>query len=631
MTSGVNLLAKLTSAAPPPFAVLYRPETTGAGVLDILIGTVGTVDSLADLTSEPPTIAGARHERLALVPYRQLTERGFAAPDDETPLTVLTVTEQETVSITDLLWSVPDVPIRLANGHFDRSDDEYADLARRIIVDEIGSGEGANFVLRRSFVGDISDYSPATALAFFRRLLQQETGAYWTFVVHTGMRTLVGASPERHVSLAESIVVMNPISGTYRYPASGPTLSGLLDFLADPKEVDELYMVVDEELKMMSRICASDVWARGPYLKEMASLAHTEYLLEGRTNAEPTVILRETMFAPTVMGSPLESAARVIAKYEPEGRGFYAGVLALIGRDAAGDAVLDSSILIRTADIDHMGRLRIGVGATLVRHSDPAAEAAETRAKAAGLVAALQRDGPARFDTHPGVRAALARRNATIAEFWLTSGNNRANAVALAGARVLIVDAEDTFTSMIAYQLRSLGLVIDVVRFDEESAVDGYDLVIMGPGPGDPREREDQKIGALRAMIQTLLRNRQPFLAVCLSHQVLALELGLPLTRRAVPNQGVQREIDFFGERAVVGFYNTFAARCGEDVVRLPDVGEVLVSADLDTGEVHGLRGPRFASVQFHAESLLTQYGVRLLAELISELIDADKLSTTAS
>jgi anthranilate/para-aminobenzoate synthase component II len=48
-------------------------------------------------------------------------------------------------------------------------------------------------------------------------------------------------------------------------------------------------------------------------------------------------------------------------------------------------------------------------------------------------------------------------------------------------------------------------------------------------------------------------------------------------------------------------------------------------------GVFQGLRGPRFASVQFHAESLLTQYGVRLLAELISELIDADKLSTTAS
>ena len=40
---------------------------------------------------------------------------------------------------------------------------------------------------------------------------------------------------------------------------------------------------------------------------------------------------------------------------------------------------------------------------------------------------------------------------------------------------------------------------------------------------------------------------RRPFLAVCLSHQVLSLRLGLELVRRRVPNQGVQKEVDLFG------------------------------------------------------------------------------------
>ena len=79
-------------------------------------------------------------------------------------------------------------------------------------------------------------------------------GAHWTFLIHTGTRTLVGASPERHISLQGGTAVMNPISGTYRYPTSGPTLSGVLEFLGDRKETDELYMVLDEELKMMARI-----------------------------------------------------------------------------------------------------------------------------------------------------------------------------------------------------------------------------------------------------------------------------------------------------------------------------------------------------------------------------------------
>ena len=52
-----------------------------------------------------------------------------------------------------------------------------------------------------------------------------------------------------------------------------------------------------------------------------------------------------------------------------------------------------------------------------------------------------------------------------------------------------MVDAEDTFTSMLTVQLRSLGLVVDVRRFDEPYAFDGHDLVVMGPGPGDPLRR----------------------------------------------------------------------------------------------------------------------------------------------
>ncbi|MBE1114207.1 hypothetical protein IH744_27405, partial [Escherichia coli] len=50
---------------------------------------------------------------------------------------------------------------------------------------------------------------------------------------------------------------------------------------------------------------------------------------------------------------------------------------------------------------------------------------------------------------------------------------------------------------------------------------------------------------------------RRPFLAVCLSHQVLSLCLGLDLQRRQEPNQGVQKQIDLFGAAERVGFYNT--------------------------------------------------------------------------
>lgn len=258
---------------------------------------------------------------LAVVPYRQIAERGFSAADDGAPLIALTVTGQERVPLARVMAAVPDVPTVLTGAHFDVDDEEYARTVRRVVTESIGTGEGANFVIKRSFVADISDYGPGAALAFFRRLLERETGAYWTFVVHTGDRTFVGASPERHISVQGcGTAVMNPVSGTYRYPPTGPELPGLIDFLADRKEVDELYMVVDEELKMMARICADGGRVVGPYLKEMARVAHTEYLIEGHTDRDVREVLRETLFAPTVTGSPLESACRVIrSKTSPRG------------------------------------------------------------------------------------------------------------------------------------------------------------------------------------------------------------------------------------------------------------------------------------------------------------------------
>ncbi|WP_030940091.1 anthranilate synthase family protein [Streptomyces sp. NRRL S-646] len=618
-----DLLGRVLDLQVPAFALLHRPETGVPDTVDILVGDVTLPRTLAGIPLTANSGADdTEHDVLVVVPYRQLTERGFTAPDDSAPLVALSVTAQDRVPLPELLLRLPDTPTSVTAHGFDVDDERYAETVRRVVADEIGTGEGANFVVKRSFLADIGDYSLRDALVFFRRLLEREQGVYWTFVIHTGERTFVGATPERHISVSGGSAVMNPISGTYRYPPAGPTLQGVTEFLADPKETDELYMVVDEELKMMARICEGGGRVLGPYLKEMARLAHTEYFIEGRTDRDVRDILRETLFAPTVTGSPLESAARVIAKYEPEGRGYYSGVAALIGHDRGGERALDSAILIRTADIDTTGRVRIGVGATLVRHSDPHSEVAETRAKAAGLLGALESGRGVRYGSHPDVRAALDRRNDGIAEFWLKNNRRPRHAIPeLTGLSALVVDAEDTFTAMIGHQLRALGLEVTVRRFDEPYAFDGHDLVVMGPGPGDPRAADEPKIDHLRTAIGQLLAERRPFVAVCLSHQVLSLSLGLELVRRDVPNQGVQQEIDLFGSRERVGFYNTFAARSAEDKLDLLGTGLVEVSRDPVTREVHALRGPGFASMQFHAESVLTVDGPRIVGGIIREVL----------
>ena len=623
-----RLLAHVLGPEPGPFALLHRPEAAGPDRVEILRGRVGTPARLADIPlgappGDPALPGGPRHDVLVLVPQRQIAERGFAAPDDGAPLIAMPVTEQGEISVPEAVRALPDDPITLTGGGFDIGDEDYADTVRAVLDDEIGAGEGSNFVIKRSYTTTITGYSTRSALSLFRRLLVRETGAYWTFIVHTGTRTFVGATPERHVSLRDGVAAMTPISGTYRYPPTGPVLSEVMDFLDDGKETDELSMVLDEELKMMARVCDGGGRVAGPFLREMAWLAHTEYTIEGRSRLDPRDILRETMFAPTVTGSPLENACRVIARYEPQGRGYYSGVAALIGRDAAGRRAMDSAILIRTADIrpdgSGAGRVDIGVGATLVRHSDPAAEVAETRTKAAGLLSALGAEE--RLDGHPQVKDALKRRTRALARFWLDGAERRARPrPVLDGRRVLVVDAEDTFSSMLVHQLRAVGPTVRLARFDEPHDLDDHDIVVLGPGPGDPRETGDPRMARLASAIGHLMSRRTPFLAVCLSHQLLCRHLGLPLRRRDVPNQGTQREIDLFGSRERVGFYNSFVAVAGAGRVESPGVGEVEVGLDPGTGEVHALRGPFFGSVQFHLESVLTRDGERILGELLERL-----------
>lgn len=613
-----------------PFALLYRPESAGPDALDLLTGPVREAAALADAAPDDGSAV------LALVPYRAAAERGMDCTDDGAPLLVMDVRSRSRLPVADFLARVPDTPSRLTDTAFDTEDDAYQDVVRRVVAEKIGAGAGSNFVISRSYTATIEDYTPVRALAVLRRLLEREQGAYWTFLVHTGDRTFVGATPERHITLDAGLATMNPISGTFRYPAGGPTAAAVLDFLGDTKETEELYMVLDEELKMMGDICPEGVRARGPYLKEMAHLAHTEYFIEGRTALPPAEVVRRSMFAPTVVGSPLMNAFRVVDEYERQGRGHYAGVAALIDQDAAGRPRLDSAILIRSAEIDATGRMRLGVGATVVRHSDPRAEAAETRAKTRGLLAALTDSGPgsaprprraehtASLRDHPEVRRALVRRNAGISGFWFDDDAFREafRREPLTGRRLLVVDGEDMFTTMLASQLRALGCKVEIRSYRDPFSAEAFDLVVSGPGPGDPQNLADPRIVRMRRVVDELLERRTPFLAVCLSHQLLCTLLGLELTRRERPNQGVQHRIDLFGVARDVGFYNTYAAVAHANKIDSPrSAAQIEVSRDPDTGQVHALRGDHFASIQFHAESVLTRNGPGIIGDLVQALL----------
>jgi phenazine biosynthesis protein phzE len=316
---------------------------------------------------------------------------------------------------------------------------------------------------------------------------------------------------------------------------------------------------------------------------------------------------------------------------------------------------MDASLLLRVAYLDPAdGSVRIPVGATLVRGSDPYEEVRETRAKAAGVLRAFgvfdaddaragdevgdeaaagaatatreDDDGLRQWADDPRVLATLAARNEGLAPFWLREHASGEFVVPeLLGRSVLIVDNEDAFTSMLTVQLRALGL--EVTRtpyaavdgsagYEEHDGLADFDLVVLGPGPGDPRDLGLPKVRVGRALIQRLFAREQPVLGVCLGHQFLCAAMGFELVRRPEPNQGTQVEVDLYGRRELVGYYNSFAALApGFDVPGLR------VATLPGSRELVAMRGPGYAGVQFHAESVFSLDGLGILRRELGRLL----------
>jgi anthranilate synthase component 2 len=189
-------------------------------------------------------------------------------------------------------------------------------------------------------------------------------------------------------------------------------------------------------------------------------------------------------------------------------------------------------------------------------------------------------------------------------------------------AKVLILDNNDSFTWNLVELLRSTGRaevsVWSSLRHHLPSLKD-IDGLILSPGPGLPGDFP---------MMNQLLREwagRIPILGVCLGHQAIALAYGgsirgLQEVRHGKAARLVMAEPSqlFHGIEggSLVGLYHSWAV-CEDD---LP--GELCVTARDNAGVVMGLRHRTLAieGVQFHPESVISRYGVRMLNNWLGEL-----------
>ncbi|OGR16868.1 MAG: hypothetical protein A2X81_03925 [Desulfobacterales bacterium GWB2_56_26] len=611
-----------------PFCLIQKQD--GEETL-VLLGEARQYDYLLDVPRKHgPAGDSRRYDTISMIPFCQIKERGFPVHDEGERIRTILVEEQATIRTSDLLRLLPAQPVRLEGElQYDTTRAEYEEIIRRIVTDEIGEGEGANFVIPRNGTGRIEDFTIASACSLFASFVREDYGTYWKFLFYDTSRCFVGSTPERHLLVERGRVKMNPISGTFRketeYECRQHFKDELLGFLSDSKEINELFMVVDEELKMMARMCRSGGAIVGPLLKEMSQLIHSEYLLAGFGDGDIFELFRESMFAATVVGSPVENACRIIKKYSRSSRRYYGSGLMLVGRDPDGCDYLDSPITIRTLEIENDGVFHFSTGATLVKDSIPAEEVRETLAKSRAILRPFCHISkkPVRPPLLPmlagddDIAETLSRRNQGLSDFWFFQQDQTvAGRAGYAGISLTLIDNGDDFIYMLRHVLAALGLQTRVVSSGAyEVAGDAADIVLLGPGPGNPNNDCDEKIRRNMTIARALLDSGRKSLFICLGHQILCRCLGYPVHRKDKPLQGSQLEVDLFGRREKVGFYNTFAAKIPTD-----DGACDFATLD-DPGELAGIRGKNFIGYQFHPESILTRNGFAILRQTIDYLV----------
>ncbi|MBN1170869.1 MAG: gamma-glutamyl-gamma-aminobutyrate hydrolase family protein, partial [Micromonosporaceae bacterium] len=186
--------------------------------------------------------------------------------------------------------------------------------------------------------------------------------------------------------------------------------------------------------------------------------------------------------------------------------------------------------------------------------------------------------------------------------------------------RILLLDNHDSYTYNL-YQLlwEISGTRPDVVGNDEatveELLRERYTHVVISPGPGSPERPEDIGVGAgLVARIQV------PCLGVCLGHQAIAVACGGLVAPAPAIRHGWVGDVRHRGRGLFEGIPRRFrAVRYHSLAVAAPLPDALRVTAWCDDGVIMAVehRDRPLWGVQFHPESVLTEFGDRLVANFL--------------
>lgn len=185
---------------------------------------------------------------------------------------------------------------------------------------------------------------------------------------------------------------------------------------------------------------------------------------------------------------------------------------------------------------------------------------------------------------------------------------------------LLIVDNYDSFTFNLVHYFQELGATTRVIRNDamsvEEALALAPDGIVLSPGPCDP-DRAGICLGLIEKAPADL-----PILGVCLGHQSIGQVFGGKVVSAMEIMHGKTSPIEHDGTGVFAGLTNPFTATRYHSLAVKPDsVPDVLrITARTSDGEIMGLahRERPVHGVQFHPESIASEYGHDLLANFLA-------------
>lgn len=182
--------------------------------------------------------------------------------------------------------------------------------------------------------------------------------------------------------------------------------------------------------------------------------------------------------------------------------------------------------------------------------------------------------------------------------------------------KILVIDNYDSFTFNLVQQLGKFGCKVIVKRNDAVSLTEIIkirpDKILISPGPKRPED------AAISLDIIKELGATTPILGVCLGHQAIAISFGGKVIKAQRPMHGITSKVIHNGKSIFNGIPNNFSAmRYHSLVVEKNSIPNILeITARTDDGIIMGLRHKIYPiqGIQFHPESILTEYGDKIIA-----------------